>query len=369
MQRRDNEHWRRPEDIPKIRNLKRDRLTGPIFKPPADAPKSVNCKHCETDFPVPWSEELPFEYSTIQSADGDFWVPVGFPIKCPECGSENQFEIETTVFCGYLKYFADEAFRDNIKGWFPFCYSLVAVYPEYVDDIKLEFNNIKRDFHPYVDPNSWVIHVKELRNDKKRKKLFIRDVSIDESMEFIRNIAAWIGNNNEKFSLCSFFSISKIEHGRGTYYKDIRMFQTACRDLLFQSIYMILTDQTTKSGFSPAYTFESDTNIIQRPFVQEWIERISRGHKYSLLHHYISRGHDITLPTSAAKGDDFRLEIADILAFSTMHNIQRWIIEREPVVSMNSFGPILYGAYSGRRFGVKTETGVPWTFFFGDQKI
>lgn len=344
------------------RKLDQSKFARSAFVRPPESPKDIRCNECRREFPIPWEAPLKFEHKPFKSADGATWVLAGVPINCPYCKSENLFNIETTPCGQILVFFGDEASRDPIKGWYPLAYGLVAIYEEHVLSLRSEFLALKQKFIPHKDPATWTLHVKDLRSDKRRKRI-CQTITIEQANEFLRRVAKWIGSQNDKFALYVGLSISRLDSGS---LKTKQAFFKSCRDLLMQAILPTVTDSCTRSHITPRFVFEAQARITQQPFVEEWIERISRGQRLSLLHHYIARGHDLAIPRSAPKGDDFRLELADLLAFSMARYLHCKAIKRVPEIDLESFGAVQYGAYVDRHFGLQSGIGFPWRHFYGD---
>jgi hypothetical protein len=326
------------------------------------------CSECKQEFPVPWEDQLKFEHAPFKSADGATWVLAGVPLNCPHCKGQTWFEIGTTLNGGVLEFFGDEAFRAPIKGWYPLSYGLVAIYEEYVENLREQFLSLKRDFVPQKAPESWVLHIKDLRDQKKRDQL-ARDITIEHVNVFLRGISKWVGANSDKITLYIGLSISRVTVGPGTPYKTKDVFFKSCRNLLMQAILPTVTDSCTRSNLTPRFAFEAQVQIANQPFVEEWIERISRGQRLSLMHHYIARGHELTIPRSLPKGTDFRLELADLLAFSMARYLHCRAIRRVPEINLEDFGKIQYGAFSGRSFGLQSSIGFPWNHFYGGLEL
>jgi hypothetical protein len=350
------------------RKLSQSKFERAAFLCPPDAPQRTRCTGCKQEFPIPWESQLKFEYEPFTSADGATWVMAGLPLDCPHCNGRVWFEIDTTPNAGVLEFFGDEAFRAPIKGWYPLSYGLIAIYEEHIASLRKQFLSLKHSFIPQRAPDSWVLHVKDLRDQKKREHL-ARDITIERANEFLREMSRWIGKNNDKLAIYIGLSISRVAVGPNTPHKAKEAFFNSCRNLLMKAILPTVTDSCTRSNLTPQFAFEAQSRITHQPFVEEWIERISRGQRLSLMHHYIARGHELTIPRSIPKGADFRLELADLLAFSMARHIHCLAIDRASEINLEDFGTIQYGAFSGRSFGIQSGVGFPWHHFYGDEKF
>ena len=317
------------------------------------------CEQCLKSYPIPWYMNYNFEQRPFQSADGRVWACAAISIPCPLCGASTSLKFPTANVAKEVQLFADESERELGSRWYLSSYAFVGLERDSIASMKNALNKLKVNLAPDLDPTTWPSHITDLMSERKRKKLLRgRTPSSKNVINYIHSFATLVRElANPDFLHVAGGVASITSKSRA---RDI----SSHRENVLSAAYISLVDLFLKNNCKPDFCFEARA-VNGDDQVEEWIERCIRRLNKTVAMLYVSRSTAIQLPLMARKGADVRLEIADLIAFTTGRYFHSKKISKSPEIDLADFGPMHYHFWSGREIRSFYRTGFPWTEFFG----
>ena len=261
----------------------------------------INCE-CGRSFQPNWLEKTYPELPFYHEKKGLF-IFLGNRTLCPNCNAEHELPITKVQMKGSQNVFGDEAFR-KLSNVSIMVYSFIAFSGG--EDQRLSFYNdfleIKRQIKPNEDPSKWVFHFTELKDRKFCKK----DITISQNISFntlVNGIIDLIKEHNDKQTLNVFVSTSLFDHVNN----HKKMFQKV-KEQTYLSAIISLIQEITANNLAPKIYFERTGN-------DGWATKLFNGARLTLLWQYMSHGLPVRTPEFVPPGNNFLLEIADIISY------------------------------------------------------
>jgi hypothetical protein len=213
-----------------------------------------------------------------------------------------------------------------------------------------------------LDPTTWPFHVWELRNTRWRKKNNV-PLSTEEVNEIIRQFAKTFSKFEAGETVLSATVFPPFNLHLGNPEPELA---TVIRDRVLTAAIISLTEATTRQGLTPIFTIEAQSLDHKRNQIDYFVERIGRGLFHDVGFHWVRRGKLVVPPTTAPKGTTMEMEIADLLAFVVARYFFRLLQKKPTEYPLESFGEVLWGAFTPTRFGTHPAVGFPWAHFYPD---
>lgn len=325
----------------------------------------VPCPECKTMVTIDWLHPLEFPRFPIEpDGGGGHWVPVSIPIDCTNqsCAKRFDFEIEKTPDAKPFAFYGDEASREQGQRYL-LVYALVGANKSVREAIISKLRDAKLQLLPNMDPDQWVLHMKELWSGHERlRKSRFAHLKRTDIEQMVSSISTMLRVSYPDFFRSVFSTVIHLPAAK----RDRRTAMNRARDESFSSLVWLTMDLTRKQGIKPEFYFDATQTLQSHPAIEGWVGNLFLGAQYTRLHTYLSAGRTILPPKALKPGSDPMLEVADFLAFVAARWLSRRIANQATDVDLAATGPAFFAGFD-RKGDVRFQWAdvYPFDLFFG----
>lgn len=261
-----------------------------------------NCRNGHS-FTPNWLEKTPPFY--IFKVGERLYRQINYSIFCTVCGSIYIMPIKQTELRCESPVYGDEAFRE-VDGKTILCYSFIGFLGSPKDEIrfKIEFDRIKKYLAPMIDPDDWVLHLKELLSGDKRRKInHLAHLNKYQAVKGVRLVLDLVAKFGTRKKL-QVYSASTVVL-RSVLVGEERV---EAQSSVYNSALLRIIGEYTDSGIAPMFYFE-------RTNKDGWAKNLFDGGRLTLLWIRLTNGLPVKSPEFVLPSFSYYLEIADVISF------------------------------------------------------
>lgn len=335
---------------------------GPSFLPEEIARIEAPCPRCgATVRPDLWREcESDFSpvYPNGTSGEKGAWVRTSATSVC-KCGQQLNFPIEFKKLQHPIFFYGDDA--DRPLGEFTLhSYSLIGATSGPIRDMVQRLADLKKQYVPTREPDSWRVHATEMRNGRKRITHPVYKSFTKESLERFFLECAQILKERE--------SMTWNQHVTAifrtpSHKKDRSRVGNEAKALAHNALLSYAIHSATAKNLRPVFSFDATKPVRRYPHIEAWSYDTYSGSRRYLAHAYLTHSNDVQAPSLVNPGSHPCLELADVHAyFAARSTFQRFSGE-QPELSLTEFGRFCYLAIvGGERFEFEVGNDIPTRF-------
>ncbi len=316
----------------------------------------TECQNCSKKHKPNWLAKRP-PTSMFIDREGKFLRQESTNEICDNCGHIVQIKLPMNGLDRVVGIYGDEAFRELKKSKL-YVYSCVSFLGN--DDEKqlflTQFNEIKKNLVPIMEPNEWVFHVKDLFTTESRRKSNIfqhiehSSVVINEINKVVEIIQTFVKKDLLKVHV-ALARISPKNLPPKT--------EKIIKKEVFSSLTFTNIVEYTSKGLSPEFMFERTQD-------DGWAKNLFTQSRLTLMWSFITHGLPIKQPQFVLPNHDFLMEIADIICFC----IARYIFVQDKrynykdksckvEIDIKNLGPIQYIYNHRDGIDIEVTEGIP----------
>lgn len=242
----------------------------------------------------------------LRMRNGNMIVPVGSNIKCTHCDSVIEINFPGKTYNQDVFIFGDEAIRED-KFFEKVLITYTMIASPRADtisrDFEMKFLNLKSELVKNVCPSKWVLHFKDLNDDRKRQSSkYFSSLSKSDVLSFAKKLGELIDSypgHIVKWNCTSVFHKPK-KWGK----QELRKHKS----LVFYPLFMRVVDATTSSGMAPRVHMEQsgDDGFILNSVL---------GGKCTLMWPFLTNCIPVANPIFEEPCKNIYYEIADFVSF------------------------------------------------------
>jgi len=253
---------------------------------------------------------------------------------------------------GESAIFGDEAFRE-VDGKTVLCYSFVGFSggPKKRRTFKKEFDKAKKYLAPTINPDDWVLHVKDLVGTERRRGIeHLAHLNRDQVIKGLKQVLAVIAKYSASQSLNVYSAISVVKQTRLAGATKLQ-----AQSFAYSAALMRVVSEYTRAGVMPAFYFE-------RTGSDGWAKDLFDGGRLTLLWARLTNGVPVKSPEFVLPTNNFLLEVADSISY---------VVARELyAVGSRASGKPLNAEFDTKLLGrtryIWTDAEGGWNNFFGN---
>jgi hypothetical protein len=224
--------------------------------------------------------------------------------------------------------------------------------------LKSKIDEIKQKHAPHIHPDSWRIHMTELKSPEGRKKN-PSQLSEDGYRALISDIADFFCIPG--MYLYPVAAVAMVHRKSGDAGRAQEEF---CKRDLYNHLILMMTELAGSSEVQPHFIFDADKPVSGEEAIQGWARDEFLGLHKSLVFSFISRGIPVPEPKFVQPGSETGLELADVIAYTTATYLNRATNKQKQFLDPASFGPMTYIVADPKgNFQTKYQQGFPWQIF------
>ncbi|ERH67993.1 hypothetical protein B4R90_15295 [Acinetobacter baumannii] len=265
----------------------------------------TECQNCLKKYKPNWLAKRP-PTSMFRDRAGNFLRQESIHEICDNCGHTLQIKLPMNSLDRVVGIYGDEAFRELKKSKL-YVYSCVSFLGDdsQKQNLLMQFNEIKRNLVPSIEPKEWVFHVKDLFTTESRRKNIIfqhiehSSVVVNQVNKIIEIIKEFV----QKDLLKVHVALARISPKKLSPQIEKKIKKEVFSSLTFTNIV-----EYTSKGLSPEFIFERTQD-------DGWAKNLFTQSRLTLMWSFITHGLPIKQPKFVLPNHDFLLEIADIICF------------------------------------------------------
>jgi hypothetical protein len=323
----------------------------------------TTCSECGTSFQPNWLEKrLPLIPKTSLSGGG-VDIPIGAKLSCPNCRADVLFPLPTEEQKACYSFFGDEAYRD-LNDIYVMTYSLVGTNRTRVPEIEMQIREFKKRLVPSVNPDDWIIHMKEIwPGSQRRKHPLFRDWDRNFIEAMCADLFALINKFDDAFLIHNVSAVFYKPKERG----QLKRVKNEVRHNAYTLLLLEIIDNATKYGVAPFFTFDAEKHSNADKIIHGWAKDAFDGSQLNLVYPYVARGIKIPEPTFVKPASHPCLELADFVSYVIARYLFRRITSQTVDLDPDNLGNVTYMCFDIKGDMRKAyQQGYPWKQFFGD---
>ncbi|MBJ8505881.1 DUF3800 domain-containing protein [Acinetobacter seifertii] len=265
----------------------------------------TECQNCLKKYKPNWLAKRP-PTSMFRDRAGKFLRQESIHEICDNCGHTLQIKLPMNSLDRVVGIYGDEAFRELKKSKL-YVYSCVSFLGDdrQKQNLLMQFNEIKRNLVPSIEPKEWVFHVKDLFTTESRRKNIIfqhiehSSIVVNQVNKIIEIIKEFV----QKDLLKVHVALARISPKKLSPQIEKKIKKEVFSSLTFTNIV-----EYTSKGLSPEFIFERTQD-------DGWAKNLFTQSRLTLMWSFITHGLPIKQPKFVLPNHDFLLEIADIICF------------------------------------------------------
>jgi hypothetical protein len=312
------------------------------------------CNRCKKTFKPNWLESRYLKSNlNFNMPTEKYWKRLDFTFNCPICHEGVSWEIKELKPTGVYHFYGDEAYRDTKTDFKVIAFSFIGSKAEDEAVLQKALYAIKKDILPTENPATWILHLSDIYSAPEKKKLPIfKGWNAERKLKAIE-----IAQNHISTLPEDVVKISSVGIAANRYSENQKVFEKRLKKQVFWNHYIQILDLASENCVIPKYFLESDSK-------DGWGNIEFIGLKYTPLFVELSRGNIIEPPYFNNKSPNGLEQLADVLAFVTAREAQKYIDKEECNVSTKRFGKIKWFGFDS--YGEpcsKFSEGYPWADF------
>ncbi|TRW49914.1 hypothetical protein FM042_03430 [Aliidiomarina halalkaliphila] len=347
----------------------------PYRKAPGLVPKGLldkkaECPDCNTTFDIPWLEELDHPLQPIAVRNEGHFVPVSFPLRCPnfDCNNSFNYTIPNLENLSPWALYGDEASRDiqNPKANYTtkrlhfFCITLVGLHKDRAEKFLSDFEDLKREARPDVDPKEWAHHFTKIWSAGADDKEYSFS-SKAQKIDYAKKIASLIRKNRYHIVTLNFSSCIVLPENEKERKKLIRR----QKQEIFQQSIISSVLQFRLRQVSTYWIFDNVKDTSSGEKTEGWAEECFLGLQYTRLFAWLTAGATATKPTFVRPGSHHLLEVADFVSYCVARDFERTATGHKPEFPSKLMGNGFYqGAWNFGHSWYGWSKGLPMMKYY-----
>jgi hypothetical protein len=331
--------------------------------------KKYECPDCGSMVEVPWTEKLEFPKQPIQPNSGEgFFVPAGFPLRCHDCNSKFDVEVEIKENESIWHLYGDEAgryiHRNTTKHGVDlnfFCITLVALHRRKHSRVQRSIRKLKKSIKPTVDPDQWQHHFTDIWSSKPNSETFSLK-NKEDKITYGKELAKIIKKARPElvsFNISGCIKVPNNKKDRSIHIKHLK------EDIFSQSILTTLM-QMRSFGKNLAWVFDNVKDATDGRRTEGWAEECFLGLQYTRLFTYVSAGAPVLKPEFVQPGSHYLLEIADFISYCVAREFEKAAQNTKTEFPRSLLGKGFYQATLGDgNVSYKWSVGLPLQEYYG----
>ena len=275
--------------------------------------KTIQCPHCNSEVPVPWTEKLEFPKQTIEANDkkGHF-APIDFPLLCNNDSCKHKFYARVPIVekAGWGTLYGDEAGRHPNKSMDFFCITLVGLEGRKHEKIRSQIEKIKQSISPHRHPNDWQHHFTDIWSSSPESKVFNLKTK-EEKIKHAKNFAKIIREARPElatFNISGFIRSPSDQKDRKTALKNLK-------EEIFRQAIVTTLKQSSENKLSVRWVFDNTSDASSGKRTEGWALECFLGLQYTRLFTWLAGGLPVVEPEFVQPGTHCLLEIADFISY------------------------------------------------------
>lgn len=254
-----------------------------------------------------WLEKTPPLIPFCPNAGGTFWPEGISEYKCPVCREAVRIPIERGEYSGSYGLFGDEAER-CVDGKRLILFTFTGVMTGFTSrgesDFIESFHELKRSYSPEVEPEEWVLHLKDAYNSRCRQRddtPYQEDTR--ETDRLVNDILSLAGELHDKKILNTYVSYAVVPNdvSRDAY--------ANLKRAVLGSALIVAVEDAASLGLGTRFFFERTGN-------DGWITNYARGLLTTKFWPVLSKGNPFQAPKLVEPSFHPLLEVADVFCYS-----------------------------------------------------
>lgn len=346
-----------------LRHITREQIIDLAGLTPPDAASVGYFCNCGNYVGLPWHEDFPIEVDAPLIGKISARVTNSFYLICNRC--KNVRGVPIPVYNhhqGNIYLYGDETAQsfENDKGLF-YCYAFVGCTGPDESILVDKLKEIKSLLRPNMKPESWVLHVKEIRSPQWRASNHV-ECSTEFVNHALNELLTCIGSLSHTFKFVSIIPPIRVRDLP----KNENPISTA-RDIVLTAALYHTVWVLTYLGLDVYHNIEAQYSSNNNE-IDWFVERVFRGLRYKPSFLWACHQRHVSIPVTLPKGSHPLLEIADLLAFTVQRYFLRTSQGRDTEYPLEQIDYIRWSVFLGKGVSTYDSIGFPWNSFFADIK-
>lgn len=247
----------------------------------------------------------------------------GLAFTCPACGEGNYLYFDDPEKGGkhtaIVKFYGDESVTDDPSAY-SYVYAFVGMLPPAREAATIFLNEAKRKLRPDIDPSTWCLHAREIRNNRLRAELGLTQ-TLAEVDHILGELMFMIFPASPKI-----ISVTVVPPHTTKDWQHPEPLEKVIRERAIRLAIMATISAATANGYGCEFVLESRGLDHEQNGIDYDVELIGRGLRTHVGFHYVTRGKLVGLPITASKKTlppIPELEIADLVAYAVRRFLDR----------------------------------------------